>query len=135
MSCAAGSVGDSHTVALEELARARGVDLKSLLILILAVAAALTLAFTTFVLFQFFNAFNARAEERSAFGANFFSNWRLWAALATVLVLQVLAVQWSVAQEIFETTGLTAGQWLIAVAVASSMPIVEELRKLIARLR
>jgi hypothetical protein len=32
---------------------------------------ALTLAFTTFVLFQFFNAFNARAEYGSAFNANF----------------------------------------------------------------
>ena len=33
---------------------------------------ALTLAFTTFVLFQFFNVFNARSETGSAFNADFF---------------------------------------------------------------
>ena len=38
---------------------------------------ALTLAFTTFVLFQFFNVFNARAEHSSAFNANFLRNGRL----------------------------------------------------------
>jgi magnesium-transporting ATPase (P-type) len=37
-----------------------------------------TLAFTTFVLFQFFNIFNARAEHGSAFNAQFFSNGKLW---------------------------------------------------------
>jgi Ca2+-transporting ATPase len=48
-------------------------------------AYALTLAFTTFVLFQFFNVFNARAEQGSAFNANFFANGKLWLALAGVL--------------------------------------------------
>jgi Ca2+-transporting ATPase len=41
---------------------------------------ALTLAFTIFVLFQFFNAFNARAEHGSVFNANFFRNGKLWLA-------------------------------------------------------
>ena len=36
-----------------------------------------TLAFTTFVLFRFFNIFNARAEHDSAFGRQFFDNRRL----------------------------------------------------------
>jgi hypothetical protein len=35
-----------------------------------AARARLTLAFTTFVLFQFFNIFNARAEHGSAFNAS-----------------------------------------------------------------
>ena len=101
---------------------------------VLSQETALTLAFTTFVLFQFFNAFNARAEHRSTFGPSFFTNWRLWAALATVLVLQVIAVHWPSAQEIFETTTLSAGQWAIAIAVASSVLIVEEVRKFAAGL-
>ncbi len=42
---------------------------------------ATTLAFTTFVLFQFFNVFNARAETGSAFTRHFFSNRPLWLAL------------------------------------------------------
>ena len=37
-------------------------------------ARALTLAFTTFVLFQFFNVFNARVERGTAFNRHFFDN-------------------------------------------------------------
>ncbi|WP_242684043.1 cation-translocating P-type ATPase [Paraburkholderia hospita] len=42
---------------------------------------ALTLAFTTFVLFQFFNVFNARNEVGSAFNQHFFDNATLWVSL------------------------------------------------------
>ena len=52
---------------------------------------ALTLAFTTFVLFQFFNVFNARAEHGTAFNANFFKNGKLWLTLASVVALQAMA--------------------------------------------
>ena len=38
---------------------------------------ALTLTFTTFVLFQFFNVLNARVEQGSAFDRQFFSNGKL----------------------------------------------------------
>ena len=48
---------------------------------------ALTLAFTTFVLFQFFNVFNARNENGTAFNAHFFDNAMLWGSLAGVVVL------------------------------------------------
>ncbi len=90
---------------------------------------ALTLAFTTFVLFQLFNAFNARSGTGSALSRYLFTNVRLWGALATVLVLQVIAVQWPPAQAVFGTTGLGAGQWGLAAAVAASVLVLEELRK------
>ena len=41
-------------------------------------ARALTMAFTTFVLFQPFNVFNARNERGSAFNSCFFNNRMLW---------------------------------------------------------
>jgi P-type Ca2+ transporter type 2C len=94
-------------------------------------AYAVTLAFTTFVLFQFFNVFNARAEHGSAFNANFFRNGKLWLALAGVLLLQVAVVHWPPAQAIFGTTALTAADWLLATAVAASVLVLEELRKLV----
>jgi Ca2+-transporting ATPase len=94
---------------------------------------ALTLAFTTFVLFQFFNVFNARAEHSTAFNVNFFKNGKLWLALASVLALQVLAVHWTQAQSIFGTTDLQLGDWLLAGPVASSVLLLDELRKLLAR--
>ena len=97
-------------------------------------ARAPTLAFTTFVLFQFFNVFNARAETGSAFDRHFFANRMLWLALVAVLALQVIVVHWPPAQAIFDTTDLSAADWLLATAVASTVLLLEEARKLAARL-
>jgi P-type Ca2+ transporter type 2C len=97
-------------------------------------AYALTLAFTTFVLFQFFNVFNARAEHHSAFNRQFFSNGKLWAALGTVVGLQALVVHWTPAQAIFDTTALSAQDWGLAFAVASSILLLDEGRKLMLKL-
>lgn len=97
-------------------------------------AKATTLAFTTFVLFQFFNIFNARAEHGSAFNRQFFSNGKLWLALMAVLILQVVAVHWAPAQAVFDTVDLTAFEWTVSVAVASTTLVLEEVRKLFLRL-
>jgi Ca2+-transporting ATPase len=94
---------------------------------------ALTLTFTTFVLFQFFNVFNARAETGSAFTQHFFGNPLLWLALAGVIAMQILAVHWGPAQAIFRTQALSLADWGVAVAVAASVLLLEEARKLIKR--
>lgn len=95
---------------------------------------AATLAFTTFVLFQFFNVFNARSETGSAFNRQFFANPALWLALIGVIALQVVAVQWPPAQAVFRTTALAPTEWGLAIVVASSVLLLEEGRKLIVRL-
>ena len=95
---------------------------------------AMTLAFTTFVLFQFFNIFNARAEFGSAFNRQFLSNGKLWLALISVVVLQVVVVHWGPAQAIFDTVDLGLSDWLLSVAIASSTLFLEETRKLAMRL-
>jgi Ca2+-transporting ATPase len=92
-------------------------------------AYALTLAFTTFVLFQFFNVFNARSEHGSAFNVHFLANGKLWLALGAVLALQVLVVNWPEAQDIFATTHLSLEDWLKAAFVASSVLLLDEARK------
>ena len=97
-------------------------------------SSASTLCFTTFVLFQFFNVFNARVERGSTFNAGFFKNRMLWISLAAVLGLQAMVVHWPPAQSIFGTTTLTAAQWTIAISVASSVLILEEGRKALVRL-
>ncbi len=97
-------------------------------------AYALTLAFTTFVLFQFFNVFNARSEHGSAFNAHFLHNGKLWLALAFVLALQFIAVHWGPAQEIFGTIDLETDDWLKAAAVASSVLLLDEARKFMTKL-
>jgi len=93
-----------------------------------------SLAFTTFVLFQVFNAFNARVDKRSAFHANFFRNRVLWLALISVVILQVLAVQWTPAHAIFDVEKLALGDWMLATLVASSVLVLEESRKLLLRI-
>ena len=94
-------------------------------------AKAPTLAFTTFVLFQFFNVFNSRVERGTAFNRYFFKNTMLWTALCAVIVLQVIAVQWPAAQSMFGTQPLHLMDWLLAAGVASSVLVLEEGRKLL----
>jgi Ca2+-transporting ATPase len=92
---------------------------------------ALTLAFTTFVLFQFFNVFNARAEHHSAFNRQFFANSSLWLSLIGVVGLQVLVVHWQPAQAIFHTVDLSLADWGLATLTASSVLMFDEVRKLL----
>ncbi|MBU0750526.1 MAG: HAD-IC family P-type ATPase [Gammaproteobacteria bacterium] len=92
---------------------------------------AVTLSFTTFVLFQFFNIFNARYETGTAFNRQFFANDKLWLALAGVVMMQVAAVHWGPAQKIFDTVDLSLGDWLLSAAIASTVLLLEEGRKLL----
>ena len=50
-----------------------------------------TMAFTTLVLFQLFNVFNARSDERSAFSGVFENHW-LWAAIGLSLLLHAAVI-------------------------------------------
>jgi len=95
---------------------------------------ALTLAFTTFVLFQVFNVFNARSENMSAFNGAMFGNRMLWVSLIGILSLQATAIYWVPATEVFQTTALSALDWSVAFAVASSVLVLEEMRKAIGRI-
>jgi len=92
-----------------------------------------TMAFNTFVLFQFFNILNARSERTSVFSRATFGNRGLWIALGAVLVLQVGVTHVGPLQRLFDTTSISLSQWLVCAAVASSVLIVEELRKLALR--
>jgi Ca2+-transporting ATPase len=97
-------------------------------------AYAVTLAFTTFVLFQFFNIFNARAEHDSAFGRQFFDNHKLWLALFGVVALQIAVVHWAPAQAVFDTVDLAVADWALAVLTASTVLLFDEVRKLLERI-
>ncbi|HEV3477606.1 MAG TPA: cation-translocating P-type ATPase [Rubrobacteraceae bacterium] len=88
-----------------------------------------TMAFTTLVLFQLFNAPNARSDERSAFHRLFRNPW-LRGALVLSLALQILVVYAPFMQPAFGTVGLGLTDWLVCVAVASSVLWLRELSKL-----
>jgi P-type Ca2+ transporter type 2C len=96
-------------------------------------AVAGTMAFTTFVLFQFINAVNARLEHTTVFDRHSLRNGKLWGALAGVLTLQILAVHIPAIGGIVDVVPLDLGQWLVAAGIASTLLLVEELRKALAR--
>ena len=92
-----------------------------------------TMAFNTFVLFQFFNILNSRHDTRSAFTRDTFRNRWLWTALGGVVLLQVGVTHFGPLQRLFDTMSISAVQWVVCVAVASTVLWIEELRKLIVR--
>ena len=96
------------------------------------IAYAQTMAFTTLVLFQLFNVFNARSDERSAFDGFFKNRW-LWAAVGFSLLLQGAVVYVPFLQQAFSTTSLSAADWLYCAATASSVLWLRELTKLVTR--
>ncbi len=90
-----------------------------------------TMAFTTLVLFQLFNVFNARSDEQSAFRGLFQNRW-LWGAVGLSLSLHVAVIYVPFLQSAFSSASLTPGDWLRCAAVASSVLWLRELSKLIS---
>jgi Ca2+-transporting ATPase len=93
-----------------------------------------TMAFTTLVFFQLFNAFNARSDELSAFTALFSNKW-LWIAIGVSLGLQLLVVYVPFLQEAFSTVPLSATDWVMCVVVGSSVLWLREIVKVFQRAR
>ena len=62
------------------------------------------MAFTTLMLFQLFNVFNARSDESSAFQGLFRNRW-LWAAVGLSLALHALVIYVPFLQQAFSTDG------------------------------
>jgi P-type Ca2+ transporter type 2C len=93
-----------------------------------------TMAFTTLTMFQLFNIFNARSDERSAF-ANLFVNPWLWSAVGLSVVLHVAVVYVPILQLAFSTVSLSIGDWITCVAMASSVLWLRELTKVVALTR
>ncbi|MCP4088024.1 MAG: cation-translocating P-type ATPase [Actinomycetia bacterium] len=98
------------------------------------VETARTMAFTTLVLGQVFNAFNARSDRVSAF-VRPFENRLLWAATAITVALQVAVVHVGPLNRAFDTTPLDLSRWLICSALASTVLLADEIRKFLVRSR
>lgn len=92
-----------------------------------------TLTLLVLTMFQWFNAWNCRSENKSIFQLGLFSNgWLILATLA-VLFLQVGVIYLPFMQQIFRTVPLTKDHWIFAIGISSSILIIEEIRKLIYR--
>jgi P-type Ca2+ transporter type 2C len=95
-------------------------------------AYARSMAFTTLMMFQLFNVYNCRSSWRSAF-SGFFDNIWLLAAVALSLFTHALVIYVPFLQVAFHTVPLSATDWVIATAVASTLLIGMELFKLALR--
>jgi Ca2+-transporting ATPase len=91
-----------------------------------------TMAFTTLMLFQVFNVFNARSDERSAFSGLFTNRW-LWISVGLSLALQGAVIYTPFLQQAFSTTALNARDWVTCLAVASSVLWLGEIAKAVLR--
>jgi Ca2+-transporting ATPase len=91
-----------------------------------------TMAFTTLILFQMFNVFNARSDTHSAFYHLFHNRW-LFGAVALSLVLQAAVIYVPFLQSAFDTAPLHASDWLTCVLVSSSVLWLRELDKVVRR--
>ncbi|MBM6979697.1 MAG: cation transporting ATPase C-terminal domain-containing protein, partial [Actinomyces succiniciruminis] len=81
-----------------------------------------------------FNTVNSRSETVSAFRHLLVNKW-LWGAIALGVVLQVAVVEVPFLQAAFSTASLDLAHWAVAVAMASLVLWVDELRKLVRRAR
>lgn len=92
-----------------------------------------TMALTTLAVLQWFNVWNCRSESHSIFSAQIFSNLYLVGATVIVVALQFFAVYNPFMQKVLHTTPLNLSEWLAIISISTTVIIVEEFRKYLAR--
>ncbi|MEX2361619.1 MAG: cation-translocating P-type ATPase C-terminal domain-containing protein, partial [Patescibacteria group bacterium] len=90
-----------------------------------------TVALTTVVFFQLFNLLNSRSDIRSVFKMPFLSNQLLIATLIISVALHMAAVYLPAVSTLLQTVPISANALIVAIIIASSIIVVDELRKLI----
>lgn len=92
-----------------------------------------TMTLTILAAFQWFNAWNCRSSSRSLLQMNPLGNKFLVIATVAAVLLQLLAIYQPGMQAILHTTALSARDWLVILAIAPSIVLLEEARKLLYR--
>jgi P-type Ca2+ transporter type 2C len=94
----------------------------------------MAMTFVTLVLIQFFNAYNCRSDRLSVVRQPFANRW-LNVAVAWEIALLVVILYVPFFQRAFGTFSLTAGDWMVTVALAFSIVPALEAVKWMARRR
>lgn len=92
-----------------------------------------TMTLTILAVFQWFNAWNCRSEDKSIFGRTHQKNNFLVASMFAVVFLQLAVIYTPFLQSIFHTKPLSALELFIIVVAASSIVFAEEMRKFLLR--
>ena len=83
-------------------------------------AKAMTVAFTLFVVYQLFNAYNCKSNSES-------SSKYLYMGIIISLILQILIIYLPQLQIIFKTTSIGLTDWIIIIIVAFTIIITEKI--------
>ena len=93
-----------------------------------------TMAFNVLVLYQLVDAVCVRSDEVSAFVRPFENRW-LWASIVVALALQLAVLYVPTLQQGFGTVGLSLGDWIVCLGVASTVLVAREVLKMLFRAR
>ena len=98
-----------------------------------SVESARSVALTTMVFFQFYQAMNCRSETLSIFEMHPLSNPFLFVSMIGAFYAHLAVLYVPALQYIFRTVPLDFGQWIVVIASSVTVVIVVELDKLIRR--
>ena len=96
---------------------------------------AATMGATTFSLFHIFAGLSCRSETQTAFSRDLLADRRQVVLYGLSLLLTILATELGFLQRVLGTQPLDGQQWLLCVVVAASVLVVDEVIKLVLRLR
>jgi Ca2+-transporting ATPase len=88
-----------------------------------------TLSFTTFVMFDMFNALSCRSDDKSVLEIGLLSNTFFVYAVGASLLGQLLVIYFPPLQATFQTEALTLGDLVYVISIASSVLVFDEVRK------
>ena len=94
---------------------------------------AVTISFMTLALAQTAHAFNVRSRSRSLVSAHFLANRWLWGSTVLCVLLQVLAVNVPLLQDVLDTVPLDRADWALVSAGALMPVVIVEVVKLVQR--
>jgi Ca2+-transporting ATPase len=87
-----------------------------------------TLSFTTFVMFDMFNALSCRSDDKSVLEIGLLSNTFFVYAVGASLLGQLLVIYFPPLQATFQTEALTLGDLVYVISIASSVLVVGQRR-------
>ena len=100
-----------------------------------SVASARSVALTTMVFFQFYQALNCRSETLSVFEMNPLSNPFLFVSIIGAFFAHLAVLYVPALQYVFRTVPLSWDQWLLIVICSCTILFVVEIDKFIRRRR
>lgn len=85
-----------------------------------AEAKAITVAFTVFVFYQLFNAFNHKSNSK-VFNKTF------WISILASFILQAIVIYTPLLQEIFKTCPIGAGEWILIIITSAIILLADKI--------